>query len=170
MSLRRFLSPPSWYHLLNVSSWGKGISTSLKTDYFSLWCYGHQLDKLSMLEPFSEYWVYFSLLSFLYNPFCNSILLIKDQTFCLLWRKCPVTYKQKTNFLWDSNDRQQSSTGSKLNQVTVSKRCWSPQTMPVFICKSSINICFSFSCWCSFSFSIYTFADKHRLSSAKYDF
>lgn len=131
---------------------------------------GHQLDKLSMLEPFSEYWVYFSLLSFLYNPFCNSILLIKDQTFCLLRRKCPVTYKQKTNFLWDSNDRQQSSTGSKLNQVTVSKRCRSPQTMPVFICKSSINICFSFSCWCSFSFSIYTFADKHRLSGAKYDF
>lgn len=131
---------------------------------------GHQLDKLSMLEPFSEYWVYFSLLPFLYNPFCNSILLIKYQTFCLLWRKCPVTYKQKTNFLWDSNDRQQSSTGSKLNQVTVSKRCRSPQTMPVFICKSSINICFSFSCWCSFSFSIYTFADKHRLSGAKYDF
>lgn len=119
---------------------------------------------------FSEYWVYFSLLSFLYNPFCNRVLLIKDQTFCLLWRKCPVTYKQKTNFLWDSNDRQQSSTESKLNQVTVSKRCRSPQTMPVFICKSSINICFSFSCWCSFSFSIYTFADKHRLSGAKYDF
>lgn len=105
---------------------------------------GHQLDKLSMLEPFSEYWVYFSLLSFLYNPFCNSILLIKDQTFCLLRRKCPVTYMQKTNFLWELNDRQQSSTGSKLNQVTVSKRCRSPQTMPVFICKSSINICFFF--------------------------
>lgn len=126
MSLRRFLSPLSWYHLLNVSSWGKGISTSLKTDYFSLWCYGHQLDKLSMLEPFSEYWVYFSLLSFLYNPFCNSILLIKDQTFCLLRRKCPVTYKQKTNFLWDLKwqtailYRKQTQSSHCLQKVSVS--------------------------------------------------
>lgn len=169
MSLRRFLSPSSWYHLLNVSSWGKGISTSLKTVYFSLWCWP-SIGQTQHVGTFFRVLGIFQFVIFLYNPFCNSILLIKDQTFCLLWRKCPVTYKQKTNFLWDSNDRQQSSTGSKLNQVTVSKRCQSPQTMPVFICKSSINICFSFSCWCSFSFSIYTFADKHRLSGAKYDF
>lgn len=87
---------------------------------------GHHLDKLSMLEPFSEYWVYFSLLPFLCNPFCNSILLIKYQTFCLLWRKCPVTYKQKT---WTSFEtewqtailyRKQTQSSHCLQKVPVS--------------------------------------------------
>lgn len=120
-------------------------------------------------NPFSVYW--YQILIFIYgNPFCIKILLIKDQTFSLIERKCPVTYNKKNNFLWDLNDRQQSSTGSELNQVTVSKECQFPQTMPVFICRSSIHVCFSFAYWCSFSFLIYTFADKLRLSSAKYDF
>lgn len=147
---------------------GEGGFHSQKTDYFSLWYWPsigqtHQhVETLFQCTDFRS--------SFLYNPFCIKILLIKDQTFSLLERKCPVTYNKKNNFLWDLNDRQQSSTGSELNQVTVSKGCQSPQTMPVFICRSSIHVCFSFAYWCSFSFLIYTFADKLRLSSAKYDF
>lgn len=118
MSLRRFLSLLSRYHLLNVSSWGKGISTP-RTLIISPFRAGHQLNKLiSMLKPF------FSLLisgcsHFLYNPFCIKILLIKDQTFCLLERKCPVTYKQKTTSfeirMTDSNPLQEANSIKSLS-------------------------------------------------------